>query len=87
VRFSTRGAQKHFKKKKRFGESPCPCQKLFVICFVKVKESRKKKYSCHSFPSISFIAFLAASLHKELKNTINIFSKTRPKNLQKKAGR
>jgi hypothetical protein len=42
------------------------------------------------FPSIFFIAFLAVSLHEELKDTIQIFSKIRPENLkksQKKVGR
>jgi hypothetical protein len=37
-----------------------------------------------------FIAFLAVSLHDELKNAIKVFSKTRTKNLkapQKKASR
>jgi hypothetical protein len=82
VRFSTRGVQKHHKK--LFGENLC--QKLLAE-----KVEKKKTFFLSSFPiDIFFIAFLAVSLHEELKNTIKIFSKIRPENLkksQKKVGR
>jgi hypothetical protein len=45
VRFSTRGVQKHHKK--RFGGSPC--QKLLAE-----KVEKKKLFSCRIFPSIFF---------------------------------
>jgi hypothetical protein len=74
VRFSTRGGQKHHKT--IFGESPC--QKLLAE---KVeKENFFPVVFSHRF---SFIAFLAVSLHEEPKNTIQIFSKIRPKNRKK----
>jgi hypothetical protein len=38
---------------------------------------------CHLFPTICLIAFLAVSLHAELKNTIKLFSKIRPEDLKK----
>jgi hypothetical protein len=75
VLFSTRGVQKHHKK--RFGE--IPCQKLLAE-----KVEKKKPFSFRLFPSIFFIAFLAVSLHEEPKNTIKtFFSKIRPENLKK----
>jgi hypothetical protein len=46
---------------------------------------RKKCVSFFSFDlRFFFITFLAVSLHEELKNTMDIFSKTRPKNLKKR---
>jgi hypothetical protein len=75
VRFSTRGVQKHHKK--CFGGSPC--QKLLA----EKVEGDKKTFFLSSFPFDFFIAFLAVSLHEELKNIIKIFSKTRPENLKK----
>jgi hypothetical protein len=49
------------------------------------KMLRKKNFFLSSFPIelFYFIAFLAVSLHEEPKNTIEIFSKTRPGNLKK----
>jgi hypothetical protein len=79
VRFSTRptrGVQKHHKPQTFFWGSPC--QKLFAQKF-EGKNFSPVVYS----PSICFIAFLAVSLHEELKNAIQIFSKIRPKNLKK----
>jgi hypothetical protein len=67
---------------KKIGENPC--QKLLA------EKVERFCFSCRLFPSIFFIAFLAVSLHEELKNTIQIFSKIRPENLKKsqeKAGR
>jgi hypothetical protein len=59
------------------GESPC--QQLFA------RHLRGKNTFCLSFFSFDFFnrVFLAVSLHDELKNTIQIFSKIRPKNLKK----
>jgi hypothetical protein len=74
VRFSTRGVQKHHKT--LFGGNTC--QKPLAE---KVEE--KNLFSFRLFPSISFIAFLAVSLHEEPKNTIKIFSQIRPENLKK----
>jgi hypothetical protein len=74
VRFSTRGVQKHHKK--RFGGNPC--QKLLAE-----KVEKKQLFSCRLSHQIFFIAFLAVSLHEEPKNTIKIFSKIRPENLKK----
>ena len=74
VRFSTRGVQKHHKT--LFGGSTC--QKLLAE---KVEE--KKLFFLRLFPSIFLIAFLAVSLHEQPKNTIKIFSKIRPENLEK----
>jgi hypothetical protein len=70
VRFSTRGVQKHHKK--RFGESPSFGRKV----------ERKKNPVVFTLRFV-LIAFLAVSLHEELKNTIKIFSKIRPENLKK----
>jgi hypothetical protein len=48
------------------------------------KKLRKKTFFLSSFPIDFFlIAFLAVSLHEEPKNTIKIFSKTRPENRKK----
>jgi hypothetical protein len=47
------------------------------------KSMSKKVFSCRLFPSTFFIAFLAVSLDEEPQNTIKIFSKIRPENLQK----
>jgi hypothetical protein len=71
VRFSTRGVFKP--PSKNLGGNPC--QKLLA-------EKVEILFSCRVFPSISFIAFLAVSLHEEPKN-IQIFSKIRPGNLKK----
>jgi hypothetical protein len=72
VRFSTRGVKKH--------------QKSFLEkVHVKKKSQRSeggKNFSLVIFFFDFFIAFLAVSLHEELKNTI-IFPKIRPENLQK----
>jgi hypothetical protein len=74
--FSTRRVQSSKTKTPqiRFGESPC--QKLFA------KKVERKKFLSF-FPVDYFIAFLAVSLHEELKNTTNIFSKIRLENLKK----
>jgi hypothetical protein len=61
---------------KLFGGSLC--QKLLGP-----KKIGKKKLFPVVFPSNFFIALLAVSLHEEPKNTIKIFSKIRPENLQK----
>jgi len=47
------------------------------------KSWEKKTFFLSFFPSIFLIAFLAVSLHEELKNTIQTFSKIRPENLKK----
>jgi hypothetical protein len=73
VRFSTRGVQKHHKK--RFGGSPC--QKLLA------EKVEIFFFSCRLFPIDFFIAVLAVSLHEEPKTTIKIFSKIRLENLKK----
>jgi hypothetical protein len=47
---------------------------------------KQKTFFLSSFPidhRFVFIAFLAVSLHEELKNTIQIFSKNRHENLKK----
>jgi hypothetical protein len=75
VHFSTRGVQKHHDH--LFGENPC--QKLLAE-----KVEKQKLFSFRLFPSMFFIAFLAVFLHEEPKNTIKMFSKIRPENLQKK---
>jgi hypothetical protein len=64
VRFSTRGVQKH--QKKLLGGNPCQkllAEKVEIFFFFLL-----------SFPiDFCFIAFLAVSLHEELKNTKNMF--------------
>jgi hypothetical protein len=51
-----------------------PCQKLLA---------EKVEIFFFPFPSNFFIAFLAVSLHEELKNTIKSFSKIKPEKLKK----
>jgi hypothetical protein len=52
--------------------------------FHKKVEVEKKLFSCRFFPSIFYrVFFWAVSLHEELKNTTQIFSKIRPENLKK----
>jgi hypothetical protein len=73
--FFNTGVQKH--QNKLFGVSPS--QKLLAE-----KVERKKNYFPVVFSHRFFlIAFLTVSLHEEPKNTITIFSKTRPQNLKK----
>jgi hypothetical protein len=74
VRFSTRGVQKH--QKKLFGGSLC--QKLLAE-----KVEKKNFFPVVFSHRLSFIAFLAVSLHEKPKNTIKIFSKIRPENRKK----
>ena len=75
VRFSTRGVQKHHKKN---------LGKIHVKNFWPKKMREKKLFSFRLFPSTFVLSrFLAVSLHEEPKNTIKIFSKIRPENLQK----
>jgi hypothetical protein len=64
-----------FKNKSFFGEVHVTCQKLFV------KKLRGKINPVIFFLRF-FIAFLAVSLHEELKNTIKIHFnlKTKPEN-------
>jgi hypothetical protein len=47
----------------------------------RLKEGNSTKWLF--FLRISFIAFLAVSLHEEPKNTTKIFSKIKPENLKK----
>jgi hypothetical protein len=82
VRFSVRGFQKH---DKTFWKKSMP--KTF---YKKVEE--ESIFFCH-LPLRLFIAFMAVSLHEELKNTIQLLFKqkikinTNPKILKKRAGR
>jgi hypothetical protein len=77
VRFSTRGVQKHHTK--LFWGSPC--RKLFAK---KVEKKNFVPVVCRFSFSFFLTAFLAVSLHDELKNTTKMCSKTRPENLTKK---
>jgi hypothetical protein len=63
---------------KLFEESPC--QKLLAE---KVDSGVEKSFFPVGSLRLFLIAFLAVSLHEEPKNTIKIFSKIKPKNLQK----
>jgi hypothetical protein len=81
VRFSTRGVKKHQKN---------VLEKIHVKNFLP-KTFCQQLFSCRFPPSIFFLAFLAVSLHEELKS-IKMFSKnqTSQENLkksQKKVGR
>jgi hypothetical protein len=73
---------------KLFGKSPCQKSKAFYF-YKKVEGGNT--FPCHPPPPFCCIAFLAVSLHEELKNTTKICPETRPDNLkkspQKKAGR
>jgi hypothetical protein len=70
IKDAKQGEFKNAIKNKLFGGSPC--QALLAK-----KVERKKSFSLSFFSSIFFIAFLAVSLHEELKNTIQIISKNR----------
>jgi hypothetical protein len=68
--------QGEFKNTTKLFVRGSPCQKLLA-------ENAETFFPCRRFPSISFIAFMAVSLHEEPKNTAKVFSKIRPENLKK----
>jgi hypothetical protein len=65
--------------------SPLPLLLFFNGVFVHFSTRGFQKY--RFLPSIFLIAFLAVSLHDELKNTIKIFFEIRPENLKTNHGR
>jgi hypothetical protein len=59
-----------------------PCQKPFAFC-KKFEGGGGGLFSCHFFLRFFLIAFLAVSLHDELKNSTEMFPKIRPEHLKK----